>query len=176
MSTDEYKVIIAMLVMILTAMMIYKNSNVKTVRSNSNNDKRWEILYDAGDSVRVIDLDKYKKKLNNGIGNSYSKWRSSEWQIGEIMTASYYADDFHMKMAASGEIFDMYQNTVAHKTLPFNSILRITNPRNGYTVIARVNDRGPFINGRDIDVSFAVAKSLDFINDGICKVSVEVLH
>ncbi|MBT4484423.1 MAG: septal ring lytic transglycosylase RlpA family protein, partial [Candidatus Latescibacteria bacterium] len=89
--------------------------------------------------------------------------------------ASYYADDFHGKMTANGEIFDMNGLTCAPKTLPFNTWLEVKNLANGRSVIVRVNDRGPFIAGRILDLSLGAAKIIDMIGTGIQEVEIEVL-
>ncbi|HHV37014.1 MAG TPA: septal ring lytic transglycosylase RlpA family protein [Candidatus Cloacimonetes bacterium] len=94
----------------------------------------------------------------------------------ETMVASYYAHRFHGRKTANGEIFDMNAMTCAHKTLPFNTKLLVINPQNGKTVELRVNDRGPFIRGRDIDLSYAAAKEIEMIRAGVIKVEVMVIH
>lgn len=80
--------------------------------------------------------------------------------------ASYYGRRFHGRLTANGERFDMGAMTAAHKTLPFGSMVRVTNPRNGLTVTVRINDRGPFIRGREIDLSRAAAERIDMIARG----------
>ena len=90
--------------------------------------------------------------------------------------ASYYADKFHGRRTANGEIFNMYDFTAAHKTLPFNTILKITNISNGKSVTVRVNDRGPFVAGREIDLSKAAAEKLDMLGSGTAQVSIEILQ
>lgn len=92
------------------------------------------------------------------------------------VTASYYADKFHGKKTSSGETFNMYAFTAAHKTLPFNTIVKLTNLKNGKSVNVRVNDRGPFAAGREIDVSRAAAEKLDMITDGTAQVSIEIIQ
>jgi len=92
------------------------------------------------------------------------------------VTASYYADKFHGKKTSSGETFNMYAFTAAHKTLPFNTIVKVTNLDNGKSVNVRINDRGPFIEGREIDVSKAAADKLDMISAGIARVSIEIIQ
>lgn len=89
--------------------------------------------------------------------------------------ASFYADRFEGQLTANGEIFTQSELTAAHKTLPFGTLLRVTNTTNGKSVIVRVNDRGPFVDGRIIDLSKSAAKSLDFIKLGVVDVIVEVL-
>ncbi len=94
---------------------------------------------------------------------------------GEIWVASYYAGAFHGRKTASGEIFDKNALTCAHKTLPFQTLLKVTNPKSGKSVIVRVNDRGPFHRGRDLDLSFAAAQELGMIAPGVIKVEVQIL-
>ena len=89
--------------------------------------------------------------------------------------ASYYADKYHGRTTASGERFDTNKLTAAHRTLPFGTRVRVTNLDNGKQVIVKVNDRGPFVNGRVIDLSRAAAKRVDMIRAGLAKVKVEVL-
>jgi len=91
-------------------------------------------------------------------------------------TASYYADEFHGRKTASGEIFDMYALTAAHKTFPLGTIARVTNLRNNREVIVKINDRGPFVEGRILDLSYGAAEKLDFIIDGLTEVRIEVLE
>ena len=90
--------------------------------------------------------------------------------------ASYYADEFHGKQTSNGEIYDMNSLTAAHRTFPFGTKVRITNLENGKTVIVRVNDRGPFHEGRIIDLSLAAAKELDLVKSGTARVRIEVLE
>ncbi len=87
--------------------------------------------------------------------------------------ASYYGDTFNGKPTASGEIFNMNLYTAAHKTLPFGTLLEVTNLANGRKVIVRVNDRGPFIANRELDLSKAAAESLGMLNSGIARVSIK---
>lgn len=81
-------------------------------------------------------------------------------------SASYYAAKFHGRRTASGESFDNTAMTAAHRTLPFGSKVRVTNPANGKSVVVRINDRGPFTKGRAIDVSHAAARQLGLIARG----------
>lgn len=91
-------------------------------------------------------------------------------------TSSYYGKDFHGKLTANGEVFDMYGLTAAHKTLPLNTIIRVTNKANDKSLILRVNDRGPFIGNRILDCSYGAALKLDFLNQGITEVKIEVIE
>ncbi len=93
----------------------------------------------------------------------------------ETGTASWYGDQFNGKKTANGEYYNMHSMTAAHPTLPLPSLVRVTNLRNGKSVIARVNDRGPFSKNRVIDVSEKAAIALDFKNKGTTEVKVEFL-
>ncbi|RMD75523.1 MAG: septal ring lytic transglycosylase RlpA family protein [Bacteroidetes bacterium] len=97
-------------------------------------------------------------------------------QDAEYGLASYYADKFAGKPTASGELYDPAKMTAAHKTHPFGTILRVTRLDNGKSVEVRVNDRGPYVAGRVVDVSRAAAEKLDLIKDGMARVKVEVVR
>src|ERR1700756_5123822 len=88
-------------------------------------------------------------------------------------TASWYGDDFHGRLTANGEVFDMDSLTAAHTTLPMPSYARVTNLANGKSLIVRVNDRGPYHGNRLIDVSHKAAELLDFKGNGVARVRVE---
>ena len=89
--------------------------------------------------------------------------------------ASWYGGDFHGRTTASGERFNMYAYTAAHKTLPFGTIVRVTNLRNDRQTVVRINDRGPFARGREIDVSYKAACDLGMLETGLEKVRIEIL-
>ena len=89
--------------------------------------------------------------------------------------ASYYADKYHGRKTSNGEVFNMYDLTAAHKTLPFNTKVKVTNLSNGKSVVVRINDRGPFIKGREIDLSKAAAVKIGMIKSGTAKVSLEIV-
>jgi rare lipoprotein A len=101
----------------------------------------------------------------------------SSAETGEIIEgkASYYAEDFHGRKTSNGEIYDMYKMTAAHKKLPFNTLVRVTNLKNHRSVVVRINDRGPFKPGRILDLSKGAAQKLEMINDGVIPVKLEVL-
>lgn len=98
-------------------------------------------------------------------------------EIGEKAEgiASWYGPGFHGKKTSSGEIYDQNSLTAAHKTLPMNTILKVTNLKNNKEVIVRVNDRGPFVANRIIDLSNAAAYTIDMVNDGTAPVKLEVI-
>ncbi|MDY4174887.1 MAG: septal ring lytic transglycosylase RlpA family protein [Bacteroidales bacterium] len=89
--------------------------------------------------------------------------------------ASYYADKFHGRSTASGEKYDKKKLTGAHRTLPFGTIVRVTNTANGKSVDIRINDRGPFKAGRVVDLSRAAAEKVDMIQSGVINCTVEVI-
>jgi rare lipoprotein A len=89
--------------------------------------------------------------------------------------ASWYGDDFHGWVTASGEIYDMHMLTAAHRTLPLGTMVRVTNVVNGRHVVIRINDRGPYVNGRILDVSYGAAKRLNMLRDGISAIQLEVV-
>jgi len=100
----------------------------------------------------------------------------SSLYAGQSGYASWYGGEFHGRKTANGEVFDTYKFTAAHKTLPFDTVLKVTNLDNGKSTIVRINDRGPFVADRVIDLSFAAAKEIEMINSGIAKVSIEIIE
>src|SRR2546427_7827238 len=91
--------------------------------------------------------------------------------------ASYYAEPYHGRRTASGEIFDTYQGmTAAHRTLPFNTLVRVTNKTNGREVDVRINDRGPWVEGRVIDLSVRAARQIGLVRAGVVPVKLKVLR
>ncbi|MCL4548518.1 MAG: septal ring lytic transglycosylase RlpA family protein [Bacteroidetes bacterium] len=98
---------------------------------------------------------------------------SVEYNDIGIMTASWYGPRFHGKLTANGEIYNQMALTAAHKSLPFGTVLKVTNIRNGKSVIVRINDRGPYIDGRDLDLSKGTAQALGMISRGVIKVTVK---
>ena len=93
--------------------------------------------------------------------------------LNNLTVASWYQSG---KRTASGQRFDPNGHTVAHRTLPFGTKLQLTNPENGKSIIATVNDRGPFVRGTELDVARGAAQKLDFINHGKTKLKVEILR
>jgi rare lipoprotein A len=93
-----------------------------------------------------------------------------------VGNASWYGDDFDGKKTASGEHFDSEALTAAHPTLPFGSIVRVVNPRNQKFEVVRINDRGPYQEGREIDVSYRVARKIGLTRTGVSKVRLELMQ
>ena len=98
--------------------------------------------------------------------------KTKPYQVG---TASWYGEYFDGKPTASGEDYDMYDMTAAHPTLPLGSYVRVTNLRNGRAVVVKVNDRGPVVAGRIIDLSYGAAQVLEFQQRGLQKVRLDVV-
>jgi rare lipoprotein A len=94
----------------------------------------------------------------------------------ETGIASWYGPPYHNRRGANGEVFDMNQLTAAHRTLPLNSVARVTNVKTGRSAIVRITDRGPFIEGRMLDLSLAAAKAVDVWRPGTALVKLEVMH
>ena len=98
--------------------------------------------------------------------------RGKVYQVG---IASYYGKGFHGKKTANGEIYDMYAITAAHKELPFGTLIKVTNLSNKKAIIVRINDRGPFVKGRILDLSYGAARKLEMIAQGTAKVRIEIM-
>lgn len=94
--------------------------------------------------------------------------------VWECIT-SWYGEDFDGQPTATGETYDMYAPTAAHPTLPLGSIVRVVNPKNHRSEVVRINDRGPYIEGRELDVSYEVARRLGIDQRGLAKVRLELL-
>ena len=94
----------------------------------------------------------------------------------ETGVASWYGAPYHSRRSSDGKIYDMHALTAAHRTLPLGSIVRVTNPQTGNSVVVRITDRGPFVKGRIIDLSQAAARQLGMIQKGTTEVRVEVLE
>src|ERR1700751_1998052 len=99
--------------------------------------------------------------------------KTKPYQVG---TASWYGQNFEGKPTASGEPYDMYDMTAAHLTLPMGSYVRVTNLRNGRAVVVRVNDRGPIVPGRIIDLSYGAAQALQFKQRGLQRVRLDLVN
>ncbi len=131
-------------------------------------DSQWKTLKPALLLLVVVAL------AVSGCGGGSGE-PSTEPGSVEEGAASYYAHKFHGRTTANGETYDENKMTAAHKTLPFGTTVRVTNLANGKNVVVRINDRGPFIKGRIIDLSYKAAGELDYISRGVVKVRVEVL-
>jgi|TARA_Y100000589_G_scaffold436_1_gene389 rare lipoprotein A len=127
----------------------------------------------AGSSTPKNSKSKKEKKISSPKKGGNSKVKHRKVMKG---VSSFYAEDFHGKLTANGEVYDMYGVTAAHKTLPLNTVCRVTNLSNNKSLILRINDRGPYIAGRILDCSYGAAKKLDFIQQGTTDVKIEVIE
>lgn len=107
-------------------------------------------------------------------GKRYDPLRKAKGFVQEG-TASWYGPDFHGKRTSNGEIYNMYAMTAAHKTLPLGVYVRVHNEANGREAVVRINDRGPFVKGRIIDLSYAAAKKLGVVGPGTAPVRIVAL-
>ncbi|MER2493243.1 septal ring lytic transglycosylase RlpA family protein [Catenovulum sediminis] len=114
-------------------------------------------------------------KNYNVLGQDYRVLTNAEG-FSEEGIASWYGQKFHGHLTSNGEIYDMYSMSAAHKTLPLPTYVRVTNLSNGKKAVVRVNDRGPFHEGRIIDLSYAAAYKLGITATGTAKVKIEALH
>lgn len=103
--------------------------------------------------------------------------KSKDYLIGhkERIVASWYGEEFHGRKTANGEVYDMHGLTAAHRTIPFDTYLLVTNRENGRSVTVKVNDRGPFVRGRSLDLSYGAAKKLDMVRTGTAEVNIEII-
>jgi rare lipoprotein A len=121
------------------------------------------IILEPADSPEVENLKE----------NELTKTTLVEFIDKGTMKASWYGPRFHGRVTANGEVFDQMAFTAAHKKLKFGTILRITNPKNDKFVVVRINDRGPYKLGRQLDLSKAAALELEIIEKGVAKLKVE---
>jgi len=125
------------------------------------------------DTPETRDLKGHQKPYTVN-GRRYEPLRSPHGFVQEGM-ASWYGEQFHGKLTSNGETYDMYAMTAAHKTLPMGVYVRVTNRNNGKSTVVRVNDRGPFVDDRIIDLSYAAAKQLEVVGPGTAPVRLEAL-
>jgi rare lipoprotein A len=122
------------------------------------------IVVVSGEAARQLDMiEKGRVKVKIEIAS------------GQYGIASWYGHPFHGRLTANGEVYDMNKLTAAHKKLPFNTKVRVTNLKNGKAVIVRINDRGPFVEGRIIDLSQKAASMIEMVNAGISMVELSIL-
>ena len=121
---------------------------------------------------RVEPLHKYANRPYKALGKEYVPMTSVQ-PFRQRGAASWYGKRYHGQKTSSGETYDMYAMSAAHPTLPIPSYARVTNMANGKSVVVRINDRGPFLHGRIIDLSYAAAHKLGYTGAGSAQVEVE---
>ena len=114
----------------------------------------------------------------NIANNDITSFNPADIKIIDLgmMKASWYGPRFHGRLTANGEVYDQMGLTAAHKSIPFGTLLRLTNPKTKTSVIVRINDRGPYIPGRQIDLSKKVAIILGIYKKGVAKIKVEKIN
>src|SRR5713101_8048228 len=140
---------------------------------------RGHIAHTLATVLLVVSLGAAQRPASSESGKNQNRVlpgkaaRTKPYQIG---TASWYGSYFQGRATASGEPYDMYDLTAAHPTLPLGSWVRVTNLRNGRAVVVRVNDRGPIVPGRIIDLSYGAAQALQFKQRGLQRVRLDLVN
>lgn len=118
-----------------------------------------------------------RSQSSSGSASKASKASGKKAKVGQVLhgEASYYGPGFEGKLTANGETFNSSEMTCAHKTLPFNTMLKVTRDDTGASVVVRVNDRGPYAKGRILDLSAGAGKKIGLDKDGHAKVTIEVI-
>ena len=146
------------------------NLTPKMVEKEASN-KNYKVMITPIGLINVVSKPIKKKELKNLKIGDIKSADTSLYTDNIIDTlngkVSFYGDEFHGRKTASGEIFDQNKLTAAHKTLPFGTKLLVINPKNGKSVVLTVNDRGPFVKNRVIDITKSAAKHLSILNSGI---------
>ncbi len=147
-------------IVVMLAFISILGFNIKI--SENNNDKTELIIEEnkASETLRAMEAD----------------LSLVEFEDLGLMKASWYGPRFHGMKTANGERFDQMAFTVAHKSMKFGTLLRLTNPKNGRSIVVRVNDRGPYIEGRELDLSKAAAHELGLIRRGVARLKVEKIN
>ncbi|MDD5167722.1 MAG: septal ring lytic transglycosylase RlpA family protein [Syntrophales bacterium] len=165
----------------------------KSVTTGQVSNKPIEYIVKKGDNLwnigkKIFKVDPCQIARDNGLSNPNmlkigqkliinpsvpSVSQTVQPPLSGKVTASWYGAEHHNKKTASGQRFNMYHNTLAHNTLPLGTKVRLINPDNGKVAEGIVNDRGPYIKGRDVDVSYAMAKQLGFVRKGVTKLNIE---
>jgi rare lipoprotein A len=125
----------------------------------------------AASGPSSLEAAKVTSPLAKTSGKAHTSSKSRGYQVG---TASWYGTEFQGKQTASGEPFDMLDFTAAHPSLPLGTLVKVTNLRNGKAVVVRVNDRGPVVDGRIIDLSYNAARALGFKERGLQTVRLDL--
>lgn len=133
-------------------------------------------IYSTPPSHKATTPKKYDPKTNpyTVMGKTYYPLKSANG-YDEIGMASWYGKDFHGNKTANGQIYNMYGVSAAHKTLPLGTQVRVTNLENNRSVVLVINDRGPFVHGRILDLSYGAAQKLDTVERGVAKVRITAI-
>jgi rare lipoprotein A len=156
-------------------------------QTSQNKTETSEYTVQEGDTLWDLAVNKFHVNISdlakdNGIddpdkiqvGQKLTVTKTAPSAPGQV-TASWYGKDFQGKPMANGSPFNMYANTIAHKDLPLGTRVQLTNPRTGQSTVAVVTDRGPYVDGRDVDLSYGVAQRLSMVQSGVDTLVMKVL-
>ncbi len=155
----------------------YTNKSYPSITKYANNNMQRNMQY-AGNSNGKI---RNSKAMHRATMRAYEvfgkKYYPTVARINDEFRgiSSWYGPKFHAKKTSNGEIYNMYAETAAHKTLPMNTVVRVDNLENGKSTVVRINDRGPFVAGRIIDLSNKAAHAIDMVKKGTARVKITVL-
>ena len=179
---------LTILVGLVTSTMLITASNTGTSSSNGTETVRKEIVqeikaqttYPEGffKEVQTLGTPSNSAMMEQEKSQPKDEKQAASWTEAEYFqngVASFYGEKWNGRRTANGEIFNTYELTAAHKTLPFGTKVRVTNEANGKSVVVRINDRGPFVKGRIIDLSTAAFSTIGDVESGITKVKLEIL-
>ncbi len=171
----------------LTAIILFTGCSV----SNLNPFHKSRPYYIEGEDIQTVRSSSPKVRYSGGGYTSKARHKATMRTyvvkgrvyhptyvgVGDTMRgiASWYGPNFHGHQTSNGETYNMYDQTIAHKTWPMDTMVKVTNLNNGKSTVARVNDRGPFVAGRVADCSFSVGKQIGIDKKGICSVKLEVV-
>jgi rare lipoprotein A len=173
-----YTIVISLLVAFMFGGCSTRGKGVYRNVSNVSNLQNVEyVATPTGTYTSQLDPKMYKHPTMNPYNVHGKRYYPHLTKVGEVFKgrASWYGPDFHGKLTSNGEIYDMHAMTAAHKTLPISTVVRVTNLKNGLSTVVRINDRGPFVDTRIIDLSNAAAKQIDMVGAGTAPVKLEVL-
>ena len=159
--------------------MLFAGCSTRSKRSYSHFDSSKTRIYSSNKNNYSSGLS--KKAYSHPTMRPYvvfgKKYYPHDVEVGEKFkgNASWYGPDFHGNLTSNGERYNMYDMTAAHKTLPMNTVVKVRNRRNGLTAVVRINDRGPFVATRIIDLSNSAARKIDMVGAGTAPVTIEVL-
>lgn len=145
-------------------------SSISTKKQATSNVTKKSVKTSKKDTNEVVKGGSAKKKL---VKNSHKHTARKHFQTG---MASYYANKFNGRRTANGDVFSNKKMTAAHRTLPFGTLVEVTNLRNGRSVVVRINDRGPYAHPRVLDLSSAAAKKIGMHRSGVAKVKIAILN
>lgn len=164
------------------------NKPSETVNAGSGVDKRYtEYTIKPGDTLWELAVKRFHVNLKelireNNIQNPRALRPGQKIRIpvykhpaAQEVVASWYGGNYHGKMMANGDPFDMHANTIAHRELPLGTQVELTNPETGQSEKAVVTDRGPYISGRDVDLSYGLAKKLSMVKQGVGRLVMKAL-